>query len=295
MRKILFVINPVSGDLNKTQLKDELNTLAKRHEFAFSSIETTGNNDKRLLSKALANYEPETVVIAGGDGTVSLVASLLTGSGIILGIIPMGSANGLAYELGMPGNIESAVNIISKQKTLALDAVKIGDRYSFHLSDIGMNARIIKRFEKEGKRGFAGYFRQFLKEFRNIRKFKCKIEADGKTIAHHALVAVIANGSYYGTGASINPTGKFNDGKFEIILIRPYPSWFILKLAFAFFTRKLHKLEYIEIVSCKKAVIQANPPQDLQIDGEIIGKSNRVEAEILPDALQVIYNEKGFS
>ncbi len=288
MKNTLFVINPISGDQDKSGLPEIIKKISQDYKFQFKVYKTTGKNDKNNIQNEIDKFLPETVVVAGGDGTVSLVASLLVHTEINLGIIPMGSANGLAYELGIPAKIEQAVDILLKGKSTMMDAIKIEDRYAFHLCDMGMNARIIKRFEKEGKRGLLGYAKQFLKEYRNIKKFHCRIEANGQTIRHKALVTVLANGSYYGTGATINPTGKFNDGFFEIILIRPYPSWFLLKLFFAFFTRQIHKLEYIQIISCKNAVIETQPPQYLQMDGEILSKTHKIKVKIVPDAIKVI-------
>jgi len=286
---ILFVVNPISGNTDKTILLDLLKKKSREPDRDFSIFLTSGKNDAETIQSEIDNIKPSTVVAVGGDGTVKLVASLLVGTGISLGIIPMGSANGLAFELNLPAQVSSALQLILEGKTRKIDAILInGHTYSFHLSDLGINSRIIKGFDENDRRGFWGYLRSFIKESKNMQYFRCTVETDQKKIRHKALMVVIANGSYYGTGANINPTGVLNDGQFEIILVKPHSWRMMLKLSIAFFTRSLHKHESTRIVSCNRAEISIQPQQFLQIDGEIQTETTHVTAEVIPGAIQVI-------
>ena len=103
---------------------------------------------------------------------------------------------------------------------------------------------------------------------------------------------VMLNTHFYGTGAIVNPQGRMDDGKFEIVIIKPYPWYYIFSMFFAFFTGKIHKLKHIKTISCKRAQIFLHPAQDLQIDGEPMGEISQAEVEIIPSAIEVIYNDQ---
>jgi diacylglycerol kinase (ATP) len=291
---ILLVINPISGSRNKSHLKNEITKHCKACHLNPVFFETTGKDDHIKITEALDKHAPHVLVAVGGDGTVNLVASILIGKNMKLAIIPTGSANGMAYELNIPANIEQAVSIISKDISRPIDLLKInGKHLAVHLSDLGMNARIIKRFDEEKIRGLYGYARQFFKELKSPSHFRCIIHCDGKhRRKYKAVMVVMLNTHFYGTGAVVNPTGKINDGKFEIVVIKPYPWYYIFHMLVAFFTGNIHRLRHIRILSCKHARIQMSPAQDLQVDGEPTGEFNKLEVNIIPSAIDVIYNNE---
>lgn len=292
-RKILFIVNPISGDTDKSAFLGLLEQKSKIPEFTVIVYQTTGTEDEEKIKSEVKKFKPDTLVAVGGDGTVRLVARLLINTDITLGILPMGSANGMAYDLGLPSQTGVALDLIFEGKSKPIDAIKLNDdKYCFHLSDLGVNSRIIKSFEDDDKRGFLGYLFSFFKETKNIEKFLCEVTTDNSTIRHKAIMLVIANGSYYGTGANINPGGSLNDGKFEVILIKPHSLMRMIKLAFAFFMRTFHKQQITKIISCRKATIKIQPKQYLQIDGEIESKTDFLSAEIIPNAFRVIVGDE---
>lgn len=289
--KIVFIINPVAGVTEKEPLVDAIRKQSEALGFEYRIYKTTGRNDREEILRILDEYKPEVMASAGGDGTNNLIGSILAGKGVKMGIIPLGSANGLALELNIPQEHNEAIRVIAAGIPRPLDAILINDdKYIFHLGDTGINARIIKRFEKEGKRGFLGYARQFFKEIRTARKFRCRISCrhKDKEEAHKARMVVIANGTRYGTGAVVNPEGQSGDGLFEVILIRPYPRWFIFRLIFSFFTGTLHRQRYIETFQCKEAEIGVTPAQEFQVDGETAGKTSLIRAVVVPQAIEVM-------
>ncbi|SFD86271.1 diacylglycerol/lipid kinase family protein [Thermophagus xiamenensis] len=293
-RKVLFVINPVSGSNTKTDIREQIVRLCKKKDMQPFFIATTGENDCQQIEKALDECHPEILVAVGGDGTVNLAAQVLNGrTDIKLGIIPTGSANGMAFELNIPTSLENAMNIIARNVSKPIDLLKINNQHlAVHLSDIGLNARIIKRFDEEKIRGFYGYAKQFFKELKAPAPFRCTIKVKKRTRMYRAVMVVMLNTHFYGTGAIINPKGRMDDGKFEIVIIKPYPWYYIFSMFFAFFTGNIHKLRHVKIKSYKRAQIILNPPQDLQIDGEPLGEVSQIEIEIIPSAIEVIYNDQ---
>ncbi|MFO8000101.1 MAG: diacylglycerol kinase family protein [Marinilabilia sp.] len=293
-RLVLFVINPVAGRHNHSDLKDELTVHCKNHALLPVFLETTGQNDKTRIISALETYSPQTAVAVGGDGTVNILAEILKNRPVKLGIIPTGSANGMAYELNLPTNIDQAFSVIARGASKRIDLLKINRQYTaVHLSDLGMNARIIKRFDHEKIRGLYGYARQFFKELKTPSSFKCTIVCNKqRQRKYKAVMVVMLNTHFYGTGAVVNSMGQIDDGKFEIVIIKPYPWHYIFRMLIAFFTGNIHRLRHVRILSCRRAIITVKPAQDLQIDGEPTGEVKSIEAEVIPSAIEVIYNDQ---
>ena len=289
--KLLLVINPKSGNTEQEALKKQIETYFRERGVDFHLFETTGNNDPQKLRQRIENIHPDVVVAAGGDGTVNMVSSQLMERDIALGIIPAGSANGMATELGIPGAVDEALEVIAAGNTQTIDLLRINDKYlSVHLADLGMNARIIRRFDKARIRGFYGYARQFFKELGNPPSFYSTIHADDKPARRHkAVMVVVLNTHVYGTGAVMNPTGKIDDGKFEVVIIKPYPWYYILRMFVAFFTRQIHRVRHVRTYSCEQMRLELSPEQELQVDGEHKGEQKSLTAQVLPKALKVIY------
>lgn len=292
--RILFIINLKSGSSDNETVEQTLHHVVAGfidtgNKISYEVIELTDEITSEFIKERINTFKPNTIAAGGGDGTINFVASIIAGMDVRLGIIPLGSANGLASELGIPTKIDEAVKLVITGKSLPMDIVRINDDHiSLHLSDLGINARIIKEFEKEGKRGLSAYFKQFLKELVKPQKsFKCTVSLNGESISHHAYMTLIANSNKYGTGANINPSGQKDDGVFEVILIRPYRRW-IWRSFIGAFTGTFHKKPHVEVYPCEEATITVTPAQELQIDGENLGKHNKVHAKIEKHALKVV-------
>lgn len=289
MNEILFVINPISGGIDKTGLKNEITACCRNVSLYFNIIETTGNEDERHIAKEIENLKPNTVVACGGDGTINLIAHLLLGKGINLGIIPLGSANGLARELLIPKNIKAAVDIIKTRNIIALDVLRINGQYlSLHLSDVGFNAKLIRNFDEGGSRGKLAYATHFFKLLFKRAPRKYTFIHHGRRFKRRAEMVVFANASKYGTGAVVNPDGRVDDGKFEVCIFKPYPWYAIFRLAFDFFTGGVKRSPYVKIFPTNAIIVQSRKPVLLQVDGEVIGDFTEVEVTMDKEQLPVI-------
>ncbi len=285
------MVNPNSGRGQRKDVDSILTRMCREEGVECSILKTRGEGDREEIRRIIGEFHPGTVVAVGGDGTVNMVATELIGRKINLGIIPAGSANGLAYNLGIPENIEPALKKIFQNAARPMDVIRINDKhYCLHLSDIGLNARIVKRFEKEGFRGMLGYGKQlFIELYQGKTWFTFYIQIPGhRRKKMKAEMLAIANAKSYGTGAIINPTGKTDDGKFEIIIIRPYPWWFVFTFIYAFFTGKLHKMKYAKVYSVTEAKITLPRPQEFQVDGEVLPEVSTLNVRIVPGGVNVI-------
>src|SRR4051794_34997651 len=217
---LLFVINPVSGGKQKKDHEDVINKYFEKFPHKIDFFFLDGKNDAEELERCIEKLHPEKVVAVGGDGTISMVAKKLLGTDMQLGIIPAGSANGMARELNIPINIEEALHTIEKGIVRRADVININDEICLHLSDIGLNARLIKYFEEGNRRGILGYAKVALKVFLRKQNIRVIIQAKEKEIKRDTFMVVLANASKYGTGAVINPRGDLYDGLFEVVIIR---------------------------------------------------------------------------
>jgi YegS/Rv2252/BmrU family lipid kinase len=289
INKVLAVINPISGNKDKDEMEKILRQEAEEEGVSISIFNTTGENDIAKLSKVIKKENPACVLAIGGDGTTNLVAKTLIDKTVYMSIIPAGSANGMAREFNIPENIKGAIKRLLHGNEQVLDLININkDLFSLHLSDMGLNARVIKRFEEESLRGLRGYAKQYFKELHKIQPTRYSIHVKDKTIKTKAIMLVLANGTRYGTGAQINPLGSPSDGEFELLIIEPYPWWAIFSFIGAFFIGKIHMLKYVRMIKCTSVTIECSTPQYTQVDGETVGKNSKISAKILPACLKFI-------
>ncbi|WP_276361167.1 diacylglycerol kinase family protein [Daejeonella sp. H1SJ63] len=285
--RLLFIINPRSGRGSEKVISGLISEYAKKHSWDFR-IYSMSENDENAIKAEIDTFLPDRIAAAGGDGTISLMATILNGSSIPLSIIPTGSANGMAKELNIPSRIEAALETCNRGNTKTIDLMRINDKTCIHLADVGLNARVVKRFEKDPKRGLLTYARHLFGEMFLLKTYTFRIVIDGVKIKRKGVSITFANASKYGTGAVINPEGKLDDGKFELVIIKPFPGIKLLSIAWKMFVNRLHTSDYVEIISCRNAQVFSNKKTTLQIDGEVFGKVKEIGIKSIPRALTVI-------
>ncbi|WP_069660494.1 diacylglycerol/lipid kinase family protein [Arcticibacter eurypsychrophilus] len=286
--KVLFVVNTKSGSRLEDNLKTIIQSDAENKNYEYQIYDLPDPILEKEILKKINLYKPDVLAAAGGDGTINLIASLIHKTPLPLLIIPTGSANGMASELKIGNKIDYALSLLTDGVEQHIDVLKINNKICIHLADVGLNARIVKRFEEDPERGIWIYAKYLFREVFLIKKNKFIITIDGKKIKLHAVSLTFANASKYGTGAVINPIGKIDDGKFELVVVKPFPRIKLLSIAWKMFTNNLHTSEYVQVYSCSKLHIHASKSTTLQIDGEIIGKVREIQAEIISSCLTLL-------
>jgi len=282
-KTVLYVVNPISGNRNnRKRVEQELiETFGKG---VFEVLETSGKNDAPRVKDVCDALHPDLLMVGGGDGTIRMVASALDKRSIPMGIIPLGSANGLAKCLGID-NLNDAVLAIKKGNTRKLDVLNINDEICLHLGDFGFNAGIVKKFEEEDERGMISYFKSSLSQFMEMRPYRFEVKVDGILYETEAKLLVIANADKYGTGAIINPVGKIDDGVMEIISINPDGFEDMAALSFALFQGTLDQADNVQIWPAREAEILNLDRADFQIDGEVMQTPEKVHVTCTADQL----------
>ncbi|MHC0441985.1 diacylglycerol/lipid kinase family protein [Flavobacterium sp. 3-210] len=284
-KNILFVVNPISGDLDKTDLIETVQEFATINHFNLKVYETSGRNDLNKIQAIYSEFFPERIIVAGGDGTIKMVAEAMENYDIIIGILPAGSANGLSVDLNLPAEIEENLKIAFLNHYIEMDMICINGKKSIHLSDLGLNANLVKNYEESDVRGFWGYALQaFTTLTESEEPFVATISANNETINHVARMIVIANSQKYGTGVIINPNGAMNDGKFELVILKSLDLLLIGKII----TGNMPiDSDDIVIISTDKATIKTDYPVNFQIDGEYCGAQTDLEIHILHKQMKI--------
>jgi diacylglycerol kinase family enzyme len=239
------------------------------------------------------------VVAVGGDGTVSAVAHALKGGDIPLGIVPAGTGNLVARELGIPVSIEESVALLSRGSCLRrIDAMSIGDRTCLLNAGVGINAEVIDRTTRLGKSlfGRSAYVGTAVWKVLQAKPLRLEVEVDGEMRVYHATDVAISNCGILAKG--LNPNGpdiRVDDGQIDVCILcmktpLEYPWYYFLK---HIAPQRVNKIVH-EIVAKSRVVVRSDVPLVVQADGDIIG-TTPVEVEVLPLALAVIVPEKGVS
>ncbi len=293
-KKFLFVINPVSGGVDKAPILKDIDRWATKAGHQYSVFNTTGEDDLLQIKEVLRKSEADVTVSVGGDGTALLVAEAVMHTDIALGILPAGSANGLATHFSLPKTTDKALNVFNEPAEVRCDMLCFNEnRHALHISDLGLNAKLVEHFDQSDARGFMSYADGVLETVKDMEDFEVHIEADGNIHEARLIMLAIANANRYGTGALLNKEGKIDDGRFELCLLKKFDFG---NLALHFFDFIDEHAEYMEVISCKKATIKLNKPVAFQIDGELQAETKELKVEIQPGCIKMLIpgKEKSF-
>jgi len=285
---ILLVLNTRSGN-SQVNYRLEIENWAQGKPFRISFFEIPDNclpAQIRLEADRLAAHR---VVAIGGDGTLKLVAEALTGTTIPLGIIPAGSANGLAKELNIPTDIKAALDVVIHGEIRKIHMVRVNGELCVHLSDIGLNAFMVKRFNSLDHRGMWAYMKAAWQVFGSRYRMQIEMQLNGKKVNLKAFMIVIANGTRYGTGAIINPIGTLDDDLFELIVIKQISIWEVFK---TWISHRPYHPKMTAVYQTNSVEIKLSRAAHFQVDGEYIGKVNAIQAGLIPHALEVMVPNK---
>lgn len=290
LRHLLFVLNPISGDINKDNLEATVTAYCEERGRTADFFHTSGHHDQRHLRHYLARRAYDAVFAMGGDGTVSLVAEVLADGSVPLGIIPLGSGNGLSKDLGIPQDVRQALRLTWDYELRQLDTLRVGGRFAAHLADLGFNALIVERYDQGDARGPAAYVRVASQEYLGYEPATYHIETDQETWEGPAFMLTIANANTFGSNVIINPDSRMDDGQFELCLIEPFPGAASPGILYRLYTSGFDDSDYTRRLTCRRARISVPGQSEVlvQIDGEPCRLPTPVEVEILPRSLRVL-------
>ncbi|MRX62879.1 diacylglycerol/lipid kinase family protein [Maribacter luteus] len=293
MRIVHFIVNPIAGKGKSRITEHYLSTYFEKDHFSIVVKYSSYKGHATLLVQQSINEKAEIIVACGGDGTINEVASCLVNSEILLGIIPIGSGNGLARNLKIPKNLKKAIQLLKVQKVIPIDVGKINGDYFFSNLGFGFAANTILNFESTSQRRLLTYLRatlQSIKTFKNDTKYT--IEINGKEAVLNPFLVFISNTNIMGYNFSITRKAILNDGFLDVVMIDRLNKFKILYLAFLVLLRCEHKIKEYSYHRVDNATIKIEN-QDMEIIFELDGELKRtnpviLHLEVLKESLKVI-------
>jgi diacylglycerol kinase (ATP) len=287
--KILFIINPASGNRTHDEVILHIHQRAIELGFDFKFVYTTGTHDDELIQTQIRQYNPNRIIAGGGDGTLQMVARNMLRTKIPFGILPLGSANGFATALGLGSDPIAAVDVmINSSKTEPLDLLKFNDEHlCIHLGDIGINARIVQQYGNSDERGMMAYAKHLVKSMKESPLLNYTIKTPGKTYHKEGYMLAFANANKYGTGIHISE-GSVSDGKFEICNVERIALEDAVKASLTILNVFVDANMFADVISCEWAQVQISEKAPFQIDGEYMGMTDRLSIQVLASAVPMI-------
>jgi len=219
MRRIIYIINPISGTRSKKDLKGFIEEKTMAHQFPFQIFPSVASGDYSFLKPVIREQRVTDVVIAGGDGTVSQVVCSLMDEPVNFGIIPCGSGNGLAYTAGIPKNAGKALDVIFNGKHSLTDGFMMNEQFACMLCGLGFDAKVAYDFAQQPQRGLATYVKQVVRNFFSAKTYSFELKINQRKFITDAYFISIANSNQFGNNFTIAPQASLSDGLLDIVIV----------------------------------------------------------------------------
>ena len=289
-KKILFIVNPISGVGKKNTIPPLIERHLDHSTFSHEITYTTHRGHGHELAAAQKeNYD--VMVAVGGDGSVNEIGSALIGSSCAIAILPCGSGNGLARHAGIPLKLDAAIARINNYNPVKIDTGKINDHIFIGTCGFGFDGHIAKKFDEFKTRGFLSYVRLTVREYRRYKPVEVEFKHDNERVKKTALFCSVANSSQFGNSFTISPLSDITDGKFELVFIKKTSLFQFPFIAWRFFRRNIHQSRYFESVdiTTNTAMTLVNGRQEyFHVDGEPVGMSGNFNIQIFPSSLILV-------
>lgn len=289
-RNFFFIINPAS-------IKGKTKVEKKIRDFFFNRPDRFIINywrKKNQIPQLIEQAEIEgfnTIVACGGDGTILQIGKIILQKKMTLGILPLGSGNGIAGHFNIPTNLQKALQTLVNGSSEKMDVGQVGDHYFFSNTGFGIEVDFIEAYEKKRVHGIMGYISAFFNALSNFQYQELTLTCDKKVIPFCPFVLMFANTNQQGYGLSLTPYAKTNDGHLDLIGI---PKQSKLRLLFMmlktlFFGSLSHDKKNLQTIGKQFEISTNQTPLNFQIDGEFYSiEQKQLTISILPRALNVI-------
>ena len=285
--KVCLIINPVSGTESKKYIPEEVASAIDQKKYDLLIRVTGYPNHASEIARHAVKKKYKFVITAGGDGTVNEVARELINSDTVLGILPYGSGNGLARELGIPLDSEKAIKIILNAHTRTIDYGVANDHIFFCTCGFGFDAFVSDKFAEEKKRGPLGYVRNVLESVVDFRADKYELTYDDGTLTEKAFILTCANASQYGNDAFIAPGASMDDGKMNVSVLKPLNALEIPQTTIQLFTNNIDKNSKMTTLLTRNLIIKRSKPGVMHVDGEPVHTDSEIVVRMVSKGLKV--------
>ncbi|BFM19209.1 lipid kinase [Gilvimarinus japonicus] len=288
IRNALLIINPKARQGAEAQLDDGL----ARLEQAGISVERLASQGPEQSCQAVRERKDnlDLVIVGGGDGTISSMASTLYQCDLPLAVLPLGTANDLARSLGLTGALDEAFDVIVAGQRQRIDLGVVNKHYFFNVAHLGLGVQVSEELTDEVKKhwGVLSYLKAFFAALARVKQFKANMSVDGVHYRQRSIQMAIGNGRYYGGGNVVDEKTRIDDGKLSLYSLRPQTVWELLTLAPLLrdgrqrYNKRVFNVqaERIEITTGRKHMA-------IHADGEPVAQTP-AHFSVVPQALEVL-------
>jgi YegS/Rv2252/BmrU family lipid kinase len=288
-KKLMFIVNPHSGGKKHEQLKKSVLKHIDSHRFDTEIVFTEYARHASEISRQAVADKVDVLVAVGGDGTINEVASEIVNTDVILGIVPMGSGNGLARHLGIPRHVEKAIGLINQCEYTKIDTCSVNERRFVSIAGVGFDALVAKHFAKSERRGFLGYFTIVANKYLGYRPKKYKLSfANGDKLNTRALFIAFANSNQFGYNTTIAPSARISDGLLDVCVVKKPMLVSLPVIANLLLLKKINLAHEIQIIQTPELVVSQSRNRVVNIDGEPVSIAKKLKIKIDPLSLKII-------
>jgi diacylglycerol kinase (ATP) len=281
--RIIFIINPKAGIVGISLFVKQLEKFKNEFDYAsFPNIE-----EFRMFIKSRKN-DYDIFIAVGGDGTVNSLASELIDSGKILGVLPVGSGNGFAREMGFKKRIRSLIKDIKRKESFEIDVLFVNNVPCINVSGVGIDSLVAHEFNNSNFRGIFNYGVSAVRVVNKIKPFKVSIDLGEVKIEDCFYMVSVANTRQFGNNAFLAPMAKPDDGKFNLVLLKPFPKIMLPVVVMKMLTGTLKESKYLRYFELESAIIIRSEENRIHIDGEPLIIENAIPVSIKRNALRVL-------
>ncbi len=291
-KSIAFIVNPNSGTGNKMETIRLIEKLIDKDQFVYEVHQTQHPGHAREFAREFARRNFFSVVAVGGDGTVNEVASSLVHTNTSLGIIPIGSGNGLARHLGIPLNVKTAVEHLNHSEGIMIDYGLVNDQPFFCTCGTGFDAYVSTEFAKGKQRGVMAYLEKVITGYFNYRPIQYHLEGEKVDLKGKAFVLTFANASQWGNNAFIAPQASVQDGMLDVSILSQFPIIAIPSLALQLFTKTIDKDFFMTTLRTKEILLTREMDGPFHYDGEPYEEGTEIRIRTVADGLKVLVRKR---
>lgn len=292
-KKLLAVINPISGTANKQYIPETITEVMDESKWDVTIRFTQRPGHATDLAKQAIKQGYYGVLAIGGDGTINEVAAALRDSDTALGIIPNGSGNGLARHLNIPIDVKRALEEINNDRIEQFDYCMANQHPFFCTCGVGFDAHVSAKFAESKKRGPMSYIKNTLVEYLRYRSEEYSIETADKVLTERAFVIACGNASQYGNNAFITPNASMQDGLIDVTLIQPFTPLDTAVLGILLFTKHIDQDTNIQSFRTPSLTIHRPKAGVMHIDGEPMMMEADIEVKCIHNGIKIFLPKDG--
>lgn len=285
-KKLLFIVNPISGGKKKKTIESLISSHLDHHQFEYEILQTEYPGHGAQLTQDY-KFDKNIIIAVGGDGTINEIAQELKDTECSLGIIAQGSGNGLARHLGLSMNPRKAIEQINASRQILIDTAELNGHFFVSIAGIGFDSLIAHMFTQSKRRGFLGYSSLSFQEFFKYKEQNYQIIIDGQKMERNAFLIAFANSNQFGYDTKISPLADIQDGLLDVCILRK-PRFDQIPLGFyQLWSSKANQSNLLEIIKAKEIMIIPNRDEYANVDGESIHVGQEVSIKINTQSLRV--------